>query len=453
MEKKIFGRDKWAVLLLFGLLGQLAWSVENMYFNVFVYETVAPDLDTVTLMVQLSGITATVATLFAGVFSDKVGNRRSFISYGYIIWGVTVALFGCLSPSLTESLFGVGAERAVAITLVLVVVGDCVMTLFGSTANDAAFNAWVTDNTDSSYRGKVEGVLSILPLIALLIVAGGFGILKDLMGYRNLFILLGALIVISGVIGVFKVRDADTLEKNGGMKDIFYGFTPSVVKKNIPLYVMLLIVMVYSIAFQIFMPYLIIFMSTYLGFSTIEYSVVFGGAILLGAGVNLYLTRMSDSKDKTMLLYYGGGVLALGLFLMYFTSMIEEKVALLILFGIAGFVMITGYIFATALCGSTVRDLTPTDAVGRFQGVRMVFSVLIPMLIGPAIGNAINRAQGIMLENPGADAMTTEYIPAPEILLAAGIGVLLMLALIPLLRRVMLRTADKAADKVADKEV
>ena len=453
MEKKIFGRDKWAVLLLFGLLGQLAWSVENMYFNVFVYETVAPDLDTVTLMVQLSGITATVATLFAGVFSDKVGNRRSFISYGYIIWGVTVALFGCLSPSLTESLFGVGAERAVAITLVLVVVGDCVMTLFGSTANDAAFNAWVTDNTDSSYRGKVEGVLSILPLIALLIVAGGFGILKDLMGYRNLFILLGALIVISGVIGVFKVRDADTLEKNGGMKDIFYGFTPSVVKKNIPLYVMLLIVMVYSIAFQIFMPYLIIFMSTYLGFSTIEYSVVFGGAILLGAGVNLYLTRMSDSKDKTMLLYYGGGVLALGLFLMYFTSMIEEKVALLILFGIAGFVMITGYIFATALCGSTVRDLTPTDAVGRFQGVRMVFSVLIPMLIGPAIGNAINRAQGIMLENPGADAMTTEYIPAPEILLAAGIGVLLMLALIPLLRRVMNGATDKAADKAADKEV
>ena len=447
MEKKIFGRDKWAVLLLFGLLGQLAWSVENMYFNVFVYETVAPDLDTVTLMVQLSGITATVATLFAGVFSDKVGNRRSFISYGYIIWGVTVALFGCLSPSLTESLLGVGAERAVAITLVLVVVGDCVMTLFGSTANDAAFNAWVTDNTDSSYRGKVEGVLSILPLIALLIVAGGFGILKDLMGYRNLFILLGALIVISGVIGVFKVRDADTLEKNGGMKDIFYGFTPSVVKKNIPLYVMLLIVMVYSIAFQIFMPYLIIFMSTYLGFSTIEYSVVFGGAILLGAGVNLYLTRMSDSKDKTMLLYYGGGVLALGLFLMYFTSMIEEKVALLILFGIAGFVMITGYIFATALCGSTVRDLTPTDAVGRFQGVRMVFSVLIPMLIGPAIGNAINRAQGIMLENPGADAMTTEYIPAPEILLAAGIGVLLMLALIPLLRRVMNGAVDKAADK------
>jgi len=215
--------------------------------------------------------------------------------------------------------------------------------------------------------------------------------------------------------------------------------------------VMLLIVMVYSIAFQIFMPNLIIYMSTYLGFTTVEYSVVFGGAILLGAGVNLYLTRMSDSKDKTKLLYYAGAVLALGLFLMYFASMIKAKVTLLLLFGMAGFVMITGYIFVTALCGSTVRDLTPTDAVGRFQGVRMVFSVLIPMLIGPAIGNAINRAQGIMLENPGADAMTTEYIPAPEILLAAGIGVLLMLALVPLLRRITDSSKDK--EEKADKAV
>ena len=31
-----------------------------------------------------SGITATVVTLFAGIFSDKIGNRRHFISIGYI---------------------------------------------------------------------------------------------------------------------------------------------------------------------------------------------------------------------------------------------------------------------------------------------------------------------------------------------------------------------------------
>jgi len=42
------------------------------------------------------------------------------------------------------------------------------MTFFGSSANDASFNSWVTDNTEQSYRGTVEGVLSILPLAAML---------------------------------------------------------------------------------------------------------------------------------------------------------------------------------------------------------------------------------------------------------------------------------------------
>ena len=182
MQKKQFGKNEWLVLILFGLVGQIAWSVENMYFNLFVFETVAPSLTTVTLMVQLSGIAATLTTLVAGTLSDKLGNRRSFISWGYTIWGITVAMFGFMSPELTEKLLGCGLDKAVMLTLVAVVVGDCVMTLFGSTANDACFNAWVTDNTESSFRGKVEGILSILPLAAMLIVAGGFGIIVEMIG-------------------------------------------------------------------------------------------------------------------------------------------------------------------------------------------------------------------------------------------------------------------------------
>ncbi len=434
MEK--FSRRNWFLLLLFGMIGQIAWSVENMYFNLFVYEEVWPSLDTVTLMVQLSGIAATVVTLIAGTISDKVGNRRSFISYGYIIWGVTVALFGCMSPETTMSLFGLPFDEAVRVTLVMVVVGDCVMTLFGSTSNDAAFNAWVTDNTDKSYRGRVESVLSILPLVALLIVAGGFGIIKDLVGFKALFIGLGAVISICGVLGVFFFKDAPALEKSGGLRDILYGFRPSVVKGNLPFYVTLIAVLISGIACQIFMPYIIIFMSTYLGFTVLEYSAVFAVAILAGAAVNIYLGRLSDKMSKSTLLYAASGILSLGLLVMYLASMVEEKAALLILFGIGGFIMITGNIFSTALTGSIVRDYTPEGTAGKIQGVRMVASVLIPMIVGPAVGNAINKAQGIMLENPGADAMTTEYIPAPEIFLAGAIVALLIMAVVPLLKKV-----------------
>ena len=434
--KKEFGNKEWLVLVLFGLVGQIAWSVENMYFNLFVFETVAPSLTTVTLMVQLSGIAATLTTLVAGTLSDKIGNRRSFISWGYTIWGITVALFGFLSPELTEKLLGCDLDQAVMITLAAVVVGDCVMTLFGSTANDACFNAWDTDNTESTFRGKVEGILSILPLAAMLIVAGGFGIIVEMIGYSMMFLCLGTIISLCGICGIFKLKDNPALQRSGDFGDIFYGFKPGVIKENSPLYLTLCLILIYGIACQIFMPYLIIYMKTFLGFSVVEYSIVFGAAIILGAAVNLYLTRLSDRKNKNTMLYFASAIFAAGLFEMYLAKG-ESKTVTLITFGIAGFVMIAGYILISALCGSLVRDYTPTGVVGKLQGVRMVFSVLIPMIAGPMIGNGINAHMNIPLPNmESADVMTMQYIPAPEIFLAGAIFSLLMFALIPILVKV-----------------
>ena len=437
-----FSRRSWLILILFGLLGQIAWSVENMYFNVFVFDTISESLDAITLMVQLSGVTATVVTLIAGVLSDKIGDRRRFISYGYIIWGITVILFGFISTDLISAIFVVSGEDAVRAALTVAIVGDCVMTLFGSTANDAAFNAWVTDNTEQAYRGRVESIISILPLSAMLIVAGGFGIISGLVGYTALFAGLGALISICGIVGVFIIRDAETLEKNGGMRDVFHGFRPSVVRQNPALYLTLCVVLIYSVATQVFMPYMIIYMNKYLHFEVIEYSIVFGLAITLGAALNVYLGRLSDRMDKIKLIYVGAGAMSAGLFGMYFARGLG-KLGDLFAFGVAGFIMISGFIFISALCGSLVRDYTPKDSAGKLQGVRMVFSVLIPMLAGPAIGNAINKSMSIPLENAGADAMTTQYIPAPEIYLAASLIVILATVLVPVLSRVSSRAATK----------
>ena len=176
-------------------------------------------------------------------------------------------------------------------------------------------------------------------------------------------------------------------------------------------------------------------MKTYLEFSVLEYSAVFALAILFGAGVNLYLTRLSDKKDKTTMLYIAAGVFAAGLLGMYLSKGMGKAMNL-VTFGIAGFVMICGYIFISALAGSLVRDYTPTGEVGKLQGVRMIFSVLIPMLLGPMIGNGINSIRNIPLPDTNPeDAMTTSYIPAPEIFLVAAAVTLLLFALIPLLKK------------------
>ena len=280
----------------------------------------------------------------------------------------------------------------------------------------------------------MEGVLSILPLISLLIVAGGFGILKDLLGgYQNLFLVLGVVISVCGVLGVFLVKDSETLQRSGSFRDIFYGFKPSSVKAHKPLYATLLIIGVYGIACQIFMPYLIIYMEEYLHFTVLEYSAVFAVAIILGAAVNVFLTRLSDRVDKTKMLYLAAGVFAAGLLGMYFSKDMGH-VADLIVFGVFGFVMITGNILVSALGNSVVRDYTPLGSVGKLQGVRMVFSVLLPMLFGPMIGNAINLARNLGKASENA-VLTTEVIPAPEIFLAGALFSLLMFAFIPLLQR------------------
>ena len=40
--KKISAR-LWLTLIIIGLVGQFAWTIENMYFNVFLYNTISTD--------------------------------------------------------------------------------------------------------------------------------------------------------------------------------------------------------------------------------------------------------------------------------------------------------------------------------------------------------------------------------------------------------------------------
>ncbi|MBW7859200.1 MAG: MFS transporter, partial [Leptonema sp. (in: Bacteria)] len=160
----------WTIFTLFGLIGQVAWTIENMYLNVYLYKTVTFDPDAIATMVAASAIVATVATLTMGALSDRLGRRRIFMWSGYIIWGVSIIGFGFINKEAVQSWFP-GFEVVVA-TVTLIIVLDCLMTFIGSTANDAAFNAWVTDVTHPTNRGKAEGLLATMPLLGMLVVFG-----------------------------------------------------------------------------------------------------------------------------------------------------------------------------------------------------------------------------------------------------------------------------------------
>ena len=173
----------WLWVVLLGLTGQLAWTIENMYLNVFVYRTITDDPNAIASMVASSAAAATLATLLVGAWSDRVGRRREFIAVGYVLWGLTTAGFGL-----------VGVDRslpnAVAIAVISIIALDAVMSFLGSGANDAAYQAWVTDSTTSANRAKVDGVIQTLPLLGMLIVFGALDPLTQA-GEWKTFVCLG----------------------------------------------------------------------------------------------------------------------------------------------------------------------------------------------------------------------------------------------------------------------
>ena len=44
----------WLTLVLVGLVGQFAWTIENMYFNVYLYNTISTDPGYISAMVGFS---------------------------------------------------------------------------------------------------------------------------------------------------------------------------------------------------------------------------------------------------------------------------------------------------------------------------------------------------------------------------------------------------------------
>ena len=251
----------WCALTVFSLVGQIAWVVENMYLNVFIYKMFKATPDDIALMVMASAIAATLTTVFIGALSDRIGKKKLFICGGYILWGISILGFVLVREDIISGIIPTTVSVA-TVGVSLVIILDCLMTFFGSSANDAAFNAWLTDATDSTNRGAAEGINAMMPLVAILAVFGGFMAFDlDLAeSWSAIFTIIGAVVIIVGIIGIFIIEEKPAERSSEGyFRTVVHGFLPSTVKKNASLYFYLLCFIIFNISIQIFMPYLIIY--------------------------------------------------------------------------------------------------------------------------------------------------------------------------------------------------
>ena len=412
-------------LVIFSLVGQVAWVVENMYFNVFVYKMFRASAADISLMVSASAVSATVTTLLIGALSDKIGKRKLFICGGYIVWGITIWSFSLIRMDVIEALFpGVAAAAAMGVSLVIIM--DCVMTFFGSSANDACFNAWLTDMTDETNRGAAEGINSMMPLLAILVVFGGFmGFDLNLSeSWTAIFNIIGIVVILIGVLGIFLIQEPQvkTEDNQNYFANIFHGFRPGVIAANKPLYATLLAVAAFNISIQIFMPYLILYYNVTLQMT--NYVLIMAPAIILAAVFTVFYGRVYDRIGFQKAVIAPIVLLMLGYGFLYFF----RSTALVF---VGSLLMMCGNLGGGAMFGAMVRDHTPDNKAGMFQGLRICAQVLIPGVVGPAIGAAVLKNAATIANDDG----TVSFIPNENVFLAAFVaGIVIWVVLVWLFR-------------------
>ena len=413
----------WIALIVFSLMGQIAWVVENMYFNVFIYHMFHATENDIALMVQASAVAATLTTLFIGALSDRLGKRKAFITFGYIAWGVSILLFAALRVDWIEQLFPAAGKtaKAASIGIALVIAFDCLMTFFGSTANDACFNAWLTDSTDETNRGKAEGVNAMMPLLAILVVFGGtmWAEKDNAAHWTILFLIIGGIVLVTGILGFFLIDEPERRDapQDGYLRTLFYGFRPRVIRENPDLYLTLLGFTVFGISIQVFMPYLILYYTEALHLD--NYVLVMAPAIVLAAVATVLYGRVYDRIGYRKSLVPSLAVLLLG----YAVLFLFNGVALVFA---GSLLMMCGYLCGMAVFGARIRDCTPDGMAGRFQGLRIIGQVLIPGVIGPEIGKLVLAGAQKVTNDDG----TLSFIPNANIFLWAGIVLLPIAVLI-----------------------
>ncbi len=399
-------------ILFLGTAGQIAWSVENSWFNTFVYDRITTDPTPIAWMVAVSAITATLTTILMGVLSDRTsgkwGKRKPYLVIGYILWGLITAIY-----PMVEWI------QVIGMAVIMVIIIDAVMTFFGSTANDATYNAWLTDIGHSSNRNRIQNINNITTYLAAIISFGAAGVIIDIFGYFVFFYILGGVVTLTGLIATFLIESTPIKKEEikfekSFLKEFADLLNPTILKENRTLFLLFLTMALGGIGMQVYMPYLFIFMEHYVGFSKTELSLFMAIFLLLTIVVLIIAGIFSHRINRKTLVVIGSILGAIGTIILGFTSfLVQGNSSLGVVVFLLYFVSTIPSLISSVAFGGWLLDNYPEGDVGKFQGVRMIFMVLLPMVIGPPIGAAIISTFGIPIAGG--------YIPTPEIFIFGGL--------------------------------
>lgn len=417
----------WLLIWLLGLAGQLCWNMENQWFNTFVYAKIAKDPTIISWMLAISAAATTVSTFLFGCVSDRKGNRKTLVSVGYILWGIFTIIFG------TTEFMNKGSDSAFIGIAFAVVAADAIMSFFGSMGNDIGFNAWINDHMTPDNSGALGAALAVQPVIGTIVgtIAGGLLVGAD-DNYMRLFTVIGGSVILLGIVSLFGMKDVDSLKPSikGSFSEQFFSiFNIKTYLQHRELVFVNLMLAVYFISFNVYFSHLGNFMIYYLGFTADTMGLIEGVGLIVAMFVTIPAIKLIKADRSSLLIFVAIilnsiGLLAIGLFVSP-TNVDPSTIWNPNL--MAGMLFVgVGYILFLQTITVWSKRLYPEDSRGQFEGIRIVFYVLIPMVIAPLISNPVIKNSGEFVDEYGF----TEYLPTNAVFIAGLI--VLLVTLIPL---------------------
>jgi MFS family permease len=407
--KKVSRRNIYAVSLL-AIAGNFAWMVENQYYNVYLYNVIAPRPLYVSLIVAFSAVVSTLTAIIMGAYSDSIGKRRPLFIFGFLFWPIFTAMFPLAS-----------VFEPIWLAVFMAILFDCIMSFFGATATDAALNAFSADITTVENRGKIGAILEFGLLITTLLVYGSAGFLIDFVGYNNFFYIYGALVAIIGIPGAFLAKDSPTLRPSGKTTwgNLVSTFRIQELKQNKDAFKVLFITTLWGIGFQTFFSYVLIYLQHNIQLDLIRSSLLMFVALFIAAVASFPMGKWIDrfGRKKICLIAIVGECVSLILFAFF-----KDFIALVIFGTIWVFFMMTFDISSQ----TWMKDLFPKGKTAQFCGYWVFFKVLLTMAPGSLLGAWISETWGESIVLDGIPG----FVP-PNFIFIVG-AVLLLLALIPL---------------------
>lgn len=424
-SKKGLGSRLCLLLWSLGLMGQIGWNVEGQWFNNFVYEKIGKDPAIITAMLICSATATTVSMFLFGTVTDRTGNRRNLINIGYIVWGALTIAFG-FTEFLSKDFF--------IVACICVVLGDMLVSFFGSMGADSGFGTWTTDIMTEDTRGQIGGIIAVVCVLGTILgsLLGSVLVGKD-NNYIRLFTVIGSILILFGIVSIFLFNKKDDVAPSvrGSFKQQFFSiFKLKQLFSSKELLLVYIATAIYFTGFDTYFTYLGNYLIHYLGYTADMIGLIQGVPLVLAMLIAVPISNLINKNLHFPVTLIAVVSAFVGMIFMAPLSpkTIDTSKAFNFNVFFAILLLGIGYVIMLQTTKAWTKELCPTDSKGQFEGIWCVSYALLPMIFGSLTSHFVIKETGLIVIK--ALGGPIEYIPTGTIFI---IGVLISsFSLIPL---------------------